>query len=204
MSSKMIIIEGNSNDKDQVRNYMVKGEKGDAGVSPTVEVSKEGKVTTITITDAEGEHVATINDGENGETANIINSTTLSDKTKETYSANILDDLLDAKLDTDKIATITGSYTVLSSETQHEESINFPTGFSLSNCVVISLMARYTGQQSWLPADNWGINSQGQSAIQTFLGAYDGSDSNIHIIHNMDTSHSDFTVEYKLVLLKVS
>lgn len=202
--SKMIIIEGNSNDKDNVRAYMVKGEKGDPGVSPTVEVSKEGKVTTIIITDVEGEHTITLNDGEDGTTANIINSTTLTDKTKETYSANILDTLLDDKLDANKIATITGSYTVLSSEAQHEESINFPTGFSLSNCVVISLMAKYTGQQSWLPADNWGINSQGQSAIQTFLGPYDGSDSNIHIIHNIDTTHSDFTVEYKLVLLKIS
>ena len=42
------------------------GPQGPAGVSPTVEVSKSGKVTTITITDATGPHTATINDGADG------------------------------------------------------------------------------------------------------------------------------------------
>ena len=50
----------------------IKGAKGDNGingtdgVSPTVTVSKSGKVTTVTITDKNGEHVATINDGADG------------------------------------------------------------------------------------------------------------------------------------------
>lgn len=42
------------------------GANGTDGVSPTVEVSKSGKVTTITITDANGTKTATINDGEDG------------------------------------------------------------------------------------------------------------------------------------------
>lgn len=91
--SKITIIEGNSNDKDNTRAYMVKGEAGvsptlssnrvgatttvtmtdyegihtfdiEDGVSPTVTTSKSGKVTTITITDVQGTHTATINDGE--------------------------------------------------------------------------------------------------------------------------------------------
>ena len=41
-----------------------KGETGNDGVSPSVETSKSGKVTTITITDATGVHTATINDGD--------------------------------------------------------------------------------------------------------------------------------------------
>lgn len=61
--SKLIIIEGNSNDKDNVRNYMVKGERGDDGVSPTVETSKTGDTATITITDVEGEHEVQLKDG---------------------------------------------------------------------------------------------------------------------------------------------
>lgn len=40
---------------------------GTAGVSPTVSVNKTGKVTTLTITDAEGTKTATIVDGEDGE-----------------------------------------------------------------------------------------------------------------------------------------
>ena len=49
-----------------------KGEKGDDGVSPTVKTSKTGKVTTIEITDAQGTHTATVNDGESVE---IVQST---------------------------------------------------------------------------------------------------------------------------------
>ena len=63
------------------------GPKGDDGVSPTVEVSKSGKVTTITIIDAEGTHTATINDGADGSGAG--------DMVRATYDANengIVDD----------------------------------------------------------------------------------------------------------------
>lgn len=63
------------------------GPAGPAGVSPTVSVSKTGKVTTITITDAEGTHTATINDGADGSGAG--------DMVRATYDADndgIVDD----------------------------------------------------------------------------------------------------------------
>lgn len=63
------------------------GPQGPAGVSPTVEISKTGKVTTITITDATGPHAATINDGADGSGAG--------DMVRATYDANengIVDD----------------------------------------------------------------------------------------------------------------
>lgn len=63
------------------------GPQGPAGVSPTVEISKTGKVTTITITDATGPHMATINDGADGSGAG--------DMVRATYDANengIVDD----------------------------------------------------------------------------------------------------------------
>lgn len=43
------------------------GNDGEDGVSPTVSISKSGKVTTISITDKNGVHTATINDGEDGQ-----------------------------------------------------------------------------------------------------------------------------------------
>lgn len=43
-----------------------KGDKGEQGVSPTVSISKSGTVTTITITDKNGTHTQTVNDGTNG------------------------------------------------------------------------------------------------------------------------------------------
>ena len=63
------------------------GPAGPAGVSPTVSVSKTGKVTTITITDATGPHTATINDGADGSGAG--------DMVRATYDTNengIVDD----------------------------------------------------------------------------------------------------------------
>ena len=50
----------------------VQGVKGDDGVSPTVKTSKDGKVTTIEITDAKGTHTATVNDGDSVE---VVQST---------------------------------------------------------------------------------------------------------------------------------
>lgn len=44
-----------------------KGDPGNDGFSPTVTTEKVGKTTTITITDAEGEHTATILDGQDGQ-----------------------------------------------------------------------------------------------------------------------------------------
>lgn len=58
----------------------VKGDTGDDGISPTVSISKVGKVTTITITDADGTHTATINDGADGQGAG--------DMLKADYDAN--------------------------------------------------------------------------------------------------------------------
>ena len=63
------------------------GADGAPGISPTVEISKTGKVTTITITDATGPHTATINDGADGSGTG--------DMVRATYDANengIVDD----------------------------------------------------------------------------------------------------------------
>ena len=43
-----------------------KGDPGEDGFSPTVMIEKSGKTTTITITDKDGRHVATILDGADG------------------------------------------------------------------------------------------------------------------------------------------
>lgn len=63
MGAKITIVEGNSNDKDNVRNYMVKGEKGSDGVSPSASVTRGTNSATVTVTDAEGTTSAVLNDG---------------------------------------------------------------------------------------------------------------------------------------------
>lgn len=44
-----------------------KGDKGDTGFAPTISISKSGIVTTVTITDVDGEHSFQIKDGESGD-----------------------------------------------------------------------------------------------------------------------------------------
>lgn len=48
------------------------GENGEDGYSPTVNISKSGITTTIVITDRNGEHIATINDGETYDDSALI------------------------------------------------------------------------------------------------------------------------------------
>lgn len=56
------------------------GSTGADGVSPTVDVSKTGKVATVTITDKDGEHTFTVNDGADGSGSG--------DMMKATYDSN--------------------------------------------------------------------------------------------------------------------
>lgn len=67
-------VENVGTSTNAILNFTIpKGSKGDTGAtgqdgySPTVTTSKVGKTTTITITDAEGEHTATILDGQDGQ-----------------------------------------------------------------------------------------------------------------------------------------
>lgn len=59
-------IQGEKGDKGDTGATGAPGEDGVDGVSPTVDVSKSGKVTTISITDKNGTKTATINDGTDG------------------------------------------------------------------------------------------------------------------------------------------
>ena len=71
--SKITIIEGNSNDKDNTRAFMVKGEKG---VSPTISTTKEGDTATVVMTDGEGTHTFTLSDGADGVSPTVSTSKT--------------------------------------------------------------------------------------------------------------------------------
>lgn len=99
--ARMIIVEGNSNDKDDVRNFMVKGETGDGA---TIDVVKENGVATITIIDSEGTKTVQILDGEM--TKEMVIDALTSTLTDQPLSANqgyVLKSLIDT-LDTNKLS----------------------------------------------------------------------------------------------------
>ena len=253
--SKITIIEPNTSDKDQIRNYLVKGERGDDGVSPTfetsktgdtatititdvegehevelkdgvsptVETSKSGKVTTVTITDAEGTHTATINDGEDGATTNIINSEILTDKTTQTYSANIVDNLLDDKANTtdvivkDNIIILTGSIEIEVPTTDYgsagETRINYPTGCNENNLIPIGILSRETLSSGNLSV--WGsgrVYGNDTGNVQTYVAKsiYGTTTPSVELYTNnirisaTNVNNYAKTVEFKIALLKIS
>ena len=59
------------------------GSTGAPGYSPTVQISKTGKVTTVTITDENGDHVFKINDGQDGTGSGDMHTSTYDPKGKE-------------------------------------------------------------------------------------------------------------------------
>lgn len=66
---KVTIIDGNDEielstaPKENIKAYMIKGEPGSDGVSPTATISKSGSTTTITVTDKNGTTVEDVEDG---------------------------------------------------------------------------------------------------------------------------------------------
>lgn len=128
--STMTIIEGNSNDKDNTRVFMVKGE---AGVSPTVETSKTGNTATITITDATGEHTFTLTDGvspivEMSKTAGVT-TITITDATG-THTSQISDGGVIYTRVSKGITVTAGVINV---------NVDCPTGYDWSNSEVIAI-----------------------------------------------------------------
>ena len=91
--SKLIIVEGNSNDKDNVRAYMVKGETGEAS---TIDVSKTDGVATITIKDNRGTQTVEISDGELTR-ENVIDdlTSTITDQPLSANQGKVLKNLID-------------------------------------------------------------------------------------------------------------
>lgn len=69
IATNRLIKEADISDPTQYTWVKIKGEQGNAGedgVSPTVDIAKSGGITTISITDKDGKHTETIEDGTDG------------------------------------------------------------------------------------------------------------------------------------------
>ena len=99
---KVTIIDGNDEielstaPKENIKAYMVKGEPGSDGVSPTASISKTGDTATITVTDKNGTTEADVVDGFNptvtASKSNRVTTLTITD-IDGTRTAEILDGL---------------------------------------------------------------------------------------------------------------
>lgn len=87
--AKITIVDGNDEielstaPKENIKAFMVKGERGTDGISPTVNATKVGKVTTLEITDKNGTRTTSINDG--------FDPTVTATKVQDTTTVSITD-----------------------------------------------------------------------------------------------------------------
>lgn len=186
------------------------------GVSPTITSSKEGKVTTLTIVDATGTHTATINDGEDGATTNIIDSNHLSSETTQTYSGRIINEnfagLNNTFVEKSNIATVEFSVNIPSGTTEETYAVDFPTGFTKYNSVILSAMWSKTNDTSvasavWQPLyNNYFVDDN--IVIPQFkieLGdTFNQNPSKINLtFSNPSSTPSAMTRYFRVVLMKV-
>lgn len=187
--SKIIIVEGNSNDKDNIRAFMVKGPKGDGA---TIDVVKENGVATITINDSEGEKTFTLSDGEMTK-AMVIDSltSTLTDQPLSANQGKVLKEEIDDKAESSDVYTkaevdeLLESYASKSNnEVSYSEvvtltstvelngiQIPYPEGFNKSNCILTSWKEHLTNI------------STGTGLIRQNFGFYDSLGGAFFTIH---------------------
>ena len=222
MSAKITIVEGNSNDKDNLRNFMVKGEAGTDGVSPTVETSKTGNTATIVITDAEGEHEVQLTDG--------VSPIITTSKTGKVTTITIVD------AEGTKTATVNdGDVNVINTfDTTLDKTTNAPSINAVENYVddyfetygnnkyavftgsITNIAAGQTGSKSiTLPTGFTALNSVPISVVAGEVeGSYSTSSQGSNIYFFMDYEYGNTlyientygetkTLYYKLVLMRL-
>lgn len=65
----------------------------------------------------------------------------------------------------DTIAIVSGSHTYTAGQTQKTIGVNYPTGFTKNNCVVIGVMIQKTGNDYWVTGSRMSSNGSASGAI---------------------------------------
>lgn len=222
MGSKISIIEGNSNEKDNVRTYMVKGEKGDTGFAPSVKIDEthvnDGYVE-LTVNNEEGSDTTNINSPvitsskENGTaTITIKNGGTtqnvsLSDG--EMTKAMVIDNLtstladqplsakqgkiLNEKIEAFELIELTGENQGSSSAT-----ITLPTGVNSTNSIILGA---YIGPYHAMVSEN----TEGSDRVYRWVNQAYFMSNNTEITCDIQKTGSSFgynTVYVELLKIK--
>ena len=225
--SKITIIEPNTNDKDQTRNYLVKGEKGYSAYE--LYVRNGGTMTEEQWLDAflsaenyysKSETDDLLDDKVN--TSDIKDNLTSTD-TKKPLSANqgkVLKTLIDSnttaintkanssdvysKTDSDDKYVVKGDFAVITGSLAPNYTVdetNYPAGFTYDNCVVISFHI------SWV--NPYGMGMYYIAPTYTNVDEYSLKECNVHLGSNMiqvtiEAVTEEYDKYYTLVLMKIS
>lgn len=197
--AKMTIIEGNSNDKDNVRAYMVKGEKGYSAYD--LYVQHGGTLT-------EEEWLDAFLNAENyynkSETDTLLNNHYTKTESDNKYKllgdfslieGTILLDANTSELQAQNLYTFTA------------DTIDYPTGFTKTNCVVTAFGVVMNGYY-----DNKGYSFGDRSGSNVTSLIIAGSDVPRNAALHSDGIHISIgnyvtealTFKYKIVLMKIS
>lgn len=198
--SKIIIIEGNSNDKDNARVYMVKGEKGDSAYD--VYVKNGGTLTEEEWLDA---FLNANNYYSKSEVKGLVINNLTSDTTDQPLSAKqgkVLKGLVDNCVVKDNIAVITGTLTI---DSNHAgiDTVAYPTGFTSSNTYIVCAYCNPYASfdpSTLIPMPSFTIDNN------TIVGAVSCmvSSESISVYATGSSFAENQEIPYKLVLMKIS
>ena len=148
--SKVTIVDLNPNDKEQVRNYMTKGERGYSAYE--LYVQNGGTLTEEEWLDA---FLNADNYYNKSEVKGLVIDDLTSTVTDQPLSANqgkVLKGLVDNVYTKGDFAVVSFSVFNNGDDTSKQVTLNYPTGFTKDNCVVLSVMMRNASLES----EPWG------------------------------------------------
>lgn len=204
--SKITIIEPNTNDKDTVRNYMVKGERGYSAYE--LYVQNGGTLT-------EEEWLDSFLNADNyyskSETDDLLDNKA---NASNVYTKTETDNLLNEKADTTDLSNykLIGDFAIITgSLSDGEDTASYPDGYTSDNCVLIAVQLQHpAGTQGWTYGTNFDSSSLLVGGLPTKVNMRsDGiviKTYNIGISDNSYPSKSDVSVafNYKIVLMKIN
>lgn len=226
--SKITIIEPNTNDKDQTRNYLVKGEKGYSAYE--LYVRNGGTMTEKEWLDAflsaENYYSKSETDtllGAKVNTSDIKDNLTSTDTNKPLSSkqGKVLKGLIDdnttaigtkanssdvySKTDSDNKYVVKGDFAVTTgvlAPYYTVDEFNYPEGFTYDNCVVISFQISFVNDGNYI---TYIAPQYGDPAINEYSliegNVWFGSTT---IQVSISTVTEEYDKYYKLVLMKIS
>lgn len=204
--SKLTIVEGNSNDKDNVRAFMVKGEKGYSAYD--LYVQNGGTLT-------EAEWLDAFLNAENyyskSETDNLLDNKA---NASNVYTKTETDVLLNEKADATDLSNykLIGDFAIITGSLNNGgDTASYPEGYTSDNCVLIAVQLQHpAGTQGWTYGTNFDSTNSLTGGLPIKVNMRSNGivikTYNIGIYDNKYPSKNDVSVafNYKIVLMKIN